>query len=200
MILHKYLEIVLGSVVKIKILRTMFRFPEKTFTGRELASLIKDVSHMAVANSIKDLEDISLIDRRYHGNSNLFKLNKESYLFSILESLFKSEENTVNELKKQILNKIHDVDMVVLFGSIAKKQEHMDSDIDLLVVTKNKRKIRLQFEEKMFKIIRIFGNVLSVILLNPEEFKRTKNKPCAKDLVNNYVLLKGDDLIKEYWK
>ena len=79
--MHNYIEIVFGSKVKVKILRIMFRFPDKTFTGRELANLTKEVSSMAVSKSMKDLTNINLVNLEHHGKSNLLKLNKNSYLF-----------------------------------------------------------------------------------------------------------------------
>ena len=49
MLFSDYLGTLLGSKVKIKILRALFRFRTKTFTLRELAKYI-NVSHTAVLN------------------------------------------------------------------------------------------------------------------------------------------------------
>ena len=199
MLMHNYVEEIFGSKVKVKIIRTMFRYPTKTFTGRELANLTKGVSHMAVADSIKDLIDVSLIKIEHHGTSNLLTLNKESYLFKMLKDFFQAEEDTISSLKEQILTNLSDIKMVVLFGSVAKKQEEANSDVDLLIVAKNKKLVKKVINENQDKILKIFGNLISPIIVDENEFKKMKNKPFAKTLVKHYELLKGKDLIRGVW-
>ena len=67
MLFHTYLEKILGTKVKIKLLRVMYKFPTKIFTGRELAGHIKGVSHTAVSKSLKDPIEMNLINIEYSG-------------------------------------------------------------------------------------------------------------------------------------
>ena len=141
MLINNYMEMVFGSKVKIKILRIMFRFPDKTFTGRELAGLTKEVSGMAVSKSVKDLISMNLVGLEHHGNSNLLKLNKNSYLFEPLKNLFLAEEATIIKLKEKIrrhLNVQH-IKTAAISGSIVKGLGGINSDIDLFIITDNKK-------------------------------------------------------------
>ena len=54
MLYHNYLESLLGSRVKVKILRTLCRHRGKESTVRELADFL-DVSHIGVLKALEDL-------------------------------------------------------------------------------------------------------------------------------------------------
>ncbi len=127
------MEDMLGSKTKIKILRTLMKFETKKFTSRELAQRL-DVSHTAVLKSIPALEDMNIIQKEQHGNSNLILLNKESYCFAILKNIFSEEEKTTTELIKMIKEYFGDKNTIILFGSIIHKKEEASSDIDLLII------------------------------------------------------------------
>ena len=60
MIFTNYLERVLGSKAKIKILRTVYKIPEKGWTSRELSMFI-GISHTAVLKSLPDLIDMNIL-------------------------------------------------------------------------------------------------------------------------------------------
>jgi len=140
MLFSKYIEILLGSKVKVKILRALFRFQTKIFTSRELAKQIK-VSHTAVLKSLTDLQGMNIIKIETHGTSNLITLNKESHLSSPIGNLFNFELETLQNLKEEIRKILPKAKSVALFGSIALKKEKANSDIDLLIITKDKSEV-----------------------------------------------------------
>ena len=196
MLINNYMEIVFGSKVKIKILRIMFRFPDKTFTGRELAGLTKEVSGMAVSKSVKDLISMNLVGLEHHGNSNLLKLNKNSYLFEPLKNLFLAEEATIIKLKEKIrrhLNVQH-IKTAAIFGSIVKGLGGINSDIDLFIITDNKKWTSETMEKLQKEINLEFGSVLMPYILTKEEFKSKKNKPIIKNIIENNILIIGDKI------
>ena len=197
MLIHNYMEEVFGSRVKVKILKTMFKFPAKTFTGRELASLTKNVSHMAVSKSIKDLADMNLIDIEHHGTSNLLKLNKDSHLFENLKEIFIVEEKTIDNLKDKIKNYFKNkmfIKTVAIFGSVANKKEKINSDIDLLIILKKKCEITEIIDKLQKDINKEFGNVIMPYILTEKEFYKKKNKPVIKNIIKNNMLVFGDKI------
>ena len=196
MLMHNYMEIILGSKVKIKILRVMFRFPNKNFTGRELTSLIKNISAMAVSKSIKDLIEINLVSLEHHGNSNLLRLNKDSYLFEPIKNLFLAEESTITKLNKTIRKHLNVpcIKTAAIFGSLVAGEEKKDSDIDLFIITDNKKLTDGIIENLQKDINKGFGNVLMPYIMTKEEFKNKKNKPVIKNIINNNILIIGDKI------
>ncbi len=196
---RNYLEKVLGSKVKIRIVRALLRFPDKSFTARELASFI-DVSHTPVLKSLKDLEGMNLAEIEKHGTSKLIKLNKNSYLFEPLKDLFNFESDTKERLISRVKRIVSNAEMVALFGSVQKGKEKMNSDIDIIIVTESKKNTKKTIEKNQNSVLKEFGNVISPVILTKKQFISKKNKPFARDLVKNYEIVDGKDLIKEYWK
>ena len=193
MLFNVYLEALLGSKVKVKILRALLRFETKTFTLRELAGHIK-VSHTAVLKSLGDLQGMNIIKIESHGTSNLITINKESYLYKELKRLFDFEVQTIQQLKEEIKKILPKAKSVALFGSIAMKREKLDSDIDVLIITQDKSEINEIIAKNQEAFSKQFGNILSAHIMTEIEFKRKKNTPFVKDILENYILIEGDGL------
>ena len=193
MLFNAYLETLLGSKVKVKILRALLRFETKTFTLRELAEHVK-VSHTAVLKSLGDLQGMNIIKIESHGTSNLITINKESYLYKELKRLFDFEVQTVQQLKEEIKNNLPKAKSVALFGSIAMKKERLDSDIDILVITQDKSKINEIIAKNQEVFSKQFGNVVSAHIMTEGEFNRKRNTPLVKDILESHILIEGDEL------
>ncbi|MCX6706917.1 MAG: nucleotidyltransferase domain-containing protein [Candidatus Woesearchaeota archaeon] len=177
------MERVFGSKVKVKILRAMLRFSGKTFTARELADLIK-VSHTPVLKSMDDLQGMNLITIEKHGTANLLRLNRNSALYNHLKKAFTMETQTIDDLK-EVFSDISAVS-IALFGSIAKEE-----DIDLLVISNNKRDARNVLIEKQEHISKTFGNVLRPYIITEKEFRKKRNSRLIMDIIKNHIMVKG---------
>src|SRR3989338_854394 len=195
MLIHNFWETVLGSKVKIKILRVLSTYPIKRFTVRELARLAQS-SHTPVLKSLPDLQEMNLIRMEKHGTANLITLNPKSKLVLHLKNLFATETSFKDELKKKIAKIVPKSEMIVLFGSVARGNEKMNSDIDVLIISNNKKKIEYYINEARKKITEEFGNLISPMILTEKEFKAKQNQPFAKDLIKSYEIISGKDLIK----
>ena len=190
---NNYIDKIFGSKTKIDLLRTMYRFQDKKWTIRELADF-NDKDHSAINYAIKDLQDMNLIDLEHHGKSNLITLNEKSILNKLLE-IFDFEKNTLNELitdVKKILNK--KVISCILFGSIARKEERPNSDIDLLIITKNKSLIQDLIYEKQKYFTEKYGNLIMAQIFTKKQFN--KNIPFVKTIGKDYILIIGEDILK----
>lgn len=191
MLFHNYLEKLLGSKIKIKILRTFVRFETKKFTSRELAEYIH-TSHSTVLNSIQDLEAMNIIQKERYGNSTLISMNRNSYSFNLLKEIFTKETETLTELIKTLNKDVTTAEVMLMFGSIVRAQEEMNSDIDLLVITKKKIETELLIAKIQNSITKKFGNILAAQIMTRREFEKKKNSPFIKDLLKEYKLIKGE--------
>jgi len=183
------MEELFGSKVKVKILRCFIRYPTKQFTSRELAKLI-GVSHTAVIKSISDILGMNLLNIERHGTSNLLSINQECFLYDQIKSLFEYEANTLNLLKAEIKKSFPKVIMLAIFGSIAKKEEIASSDVDVLIVTPDKKKSEDMVAAIEAKFTKKFGNVLSPYIMTEKEFKKKENSHLVKDILNNCIWVK----------
>lgn len=194
--LHAFLEDVLGSRVKVSVLRMLFKFKTKTFTGRELSESI-GLTHTGVRRALRELQASNLVMVEYHGRSNLITLNTGSKLHNVLETLFSEEANTlytfVQELKKEVPNVVVSC---AIFGSVARGTEEPDSDVDVLFVTDTKETVQRFVEDKLQFFVRRYGNVIAPYIMSKNEFVRKKNTPFIKGVLENYHLVKGEDLWK----
>jgi len=142
MLLHRYLETLLGSKTKIKILRTLHRHRGKEYTIRELANHI-NTSHTGVNKALQDLYEMNAVTLRKAGRSHTVTLKEESHLTPILTTLFNYEEETIKELTEDIQRYLcHEptIKSAKIFGSVATGQEQPRSDIDLLITTSDAEK------------------------------------------------------------
>ncbi|WKT57920.1 nucleotidyltransferase domain-containing protein [Candidatus Nitrosotenuis chungbukensis] len=137
MLLHVYLEHVLGNKVAIALLRTMIRYRGKVFTVRGLANTAH-VSINETALTVHDLEKLGIINIQPIGRAYHLELNEKSHIFNkIIEPIVNAEKNTISELI-QTLRKHLDTKKIItaaIFGSVASAEEKIDSDIDLLIIS-----------------------------------------------------------------
>ncbi len=195
--LHAFLEDLLGSKAKVGVLRMLFKYRPKTFTGRELAESTGTLTHTGVRRALRELQAANLIKLEYHGRSNLINLNTDSYVYDVLQTLFNEEAKTfysfTQELRKCVPG---DVVSCAIFGSVASGMEKPDSDVDVLFITDNKEIVRRFIEEKLQFFVKRYGNVIAPYIMSGSEFLRKKNTPFVKGVLENYKLVRGEDLWK----
>lgn len=199
MLFHNYLENLLGSKVKIKVLRTLWKFKEKEFTIRELAKFL-EISHTGVKKVLDELEKMNIITTRTFGRSYAFKLNVNSYGASIVKAIFETEEKTLSELKKMLREKL-DVPEIIsaaLFGSIVQGKETPRSDIDLLIVTRERKKVEEIITELQKRVTEKFGNLISPYFITEEDLRKKRSVPPIKQVLENHILICGKPLGESY--
>ena len=191
MIYHNYLEKLFGTKLKINVLRTLYKFKDRSFTLREL-SKFSNVTHQGLLKVLDDFNGMNIIKMERIGRAIVIKFNKNSFLTGIL-NIYKQESDTINELISIIRNYFNHKDFisVALFGSIVKGDENFNSDIDLLIITSNKELANKKNEKCNIKIIERFGNVIMPYTLTKNEFKKSNIK---NSIIKNHILINGKNL------
>jgi predicted nucleotidyltransferase len=169
------------------IIKYFIEHPERWFHVRELAKISKK-SPSSVSKYLKSLEKEKLLISEKKLNHLFFKANNENSQFKDKKLYF----NLVLIRKSGVIEQLKDFynpQVIVLFGSFRKAENIEKSDIDLLLVTSSKKKIKLdRFEKKLKHKIQLF-------LFSKEELNEMKIK--NKELLNN--LLNGISL-EGYWE
>jgi len=177
--LERALNAILGSATKLGLLRTMYRSPERRWTGRELARSA-GVSTAQSARDLGELADTSLVLREVVGRSYSWQLNRSHVLFGALGDLFVRESSLRSELLREVSQAIPPArpERVRLFGSVARGEGRNDSDVDLFLQVPGPAE-RRQAEEAVHRIrTRIwnrFGNPVSALVYTRAEVERPKN-------------------------
>ena len=84
------IENILGSRVKVKIIRKLASFENREFTFEEISKSL-NLSFGAVHPALKELSDARIIVARKMGKSKLYNINKKHLIFKEIKSLFNAE-------------------------------------------------------------------------------------------------------------
>jgi len=192
MLLHEYIE-VLGNKVAIILLRTMIKYEGKIFTIRGLAKEAR-VSPNETALIIHELENYGIVKIQPVGRAYQLELNKKSYILNkIVKPMIDAEKNTFDELLV-LLKKYLDTKKIisaVIFGSVVKRQEKIDSDIDLLVISNDHDHAIGQISKASEQIFSIFHGSLSPIVFTDKDFKSKQKGSLVQSIIDNHILICG---------
>lgn len=185
---HISLLDILNSEIKLKIIK--FLLTHKAFMSeREIASILK-VSHMSVNRKMQELADINFVNFITVGKAHLWKVNRKSYSFKVISSLIKGISGInepIEDLKSTILKNLPKtlIEKVILFGSVAKGKEHVNSDIDIFILIKDmksKKEIESSIYELSKKCFELYGNRLAPYILTNNEMKKKKNSKIISEI------------------
>lgn len=188
---HKILDKILGQKTKVKILRYLVTHQDE-YSGRRIAHET-GINHWQCHQVLQTLYKEGILSMRRAGNAYLFSLRKNHYIVekSIIP-LFQTESKLLQNLTKKF--KLFkdanwtNISSFILFGSIATAKEKPHSDIDVLVVIKNKtnkRKIAEEIEKKNSYFLSRYGNTLSPYVVTEDEFR--KRHKSGDKLIKNII-------------
>lgn len=120
------------SKLRKKLLVLYFSNPEKEFYLRELERLI-GFSVGNIRRELKRMESNGVFRKREKGNLLYYSLNQKYYLYNELKNIiFKTIG--IEKTLKEMLVKVKGVRTAFIYGSFAREEESVDSDIDLFLI------------------------------------------------------------------
>jgi predicted nucleotidyltransferase len=192
---HDLAETLLGSRVKIKVLRTLWKYEEKEFTIRELAKFL-GISHTGIKKVLDELEKTNVVKVRTLGKSHAFRLNVGSYAAGIVKGVFDMEGKVLSELREMLKKRLESpwVTSAALFGSIAEERETPRSDIDLFIVTEHREKVEEMVAGLQKDVSERFGNSISVYYVSEEDLGKKRRGSPVKQVLQSHLLICGRPL------
>ena len=188
---HNVFDDVLGNKTKVKLLRAFHTYPGKEFTESELQR-IAGIPQASTHRNVKSLLENGLLERKRIGKANLYSLNKEHTLHPALNKVFNDERNLLKELKKQIkteITEVPEIQLAMLFGSLAKGTERPDSDVDLFIITQgNKRQAERKLQTLISSIEKRFGNTVSLMIKSTADLKDLKTKSVYNEIKKGEII------------
>ena len=85
-----------------------------------------------------------------------------------------------------------DIIRIILFGSVARRDDKEESDIDILIVTPSREKINSIVDDEVFNINAKYLEVVSAHIMTEEFYNRTKDYSFLTSVREEGVLLVGD--------
>lgn len=196
--LHAYLEQLLGTKAGISILRSLVKYKGRTFTVRGLG---KDsgVSNVESSRTIKQLEQFGIVKVQPVGRAYQLFLNDQSYVLDkIVKPILMAEEMTVSTLTTILAKHLATKKIIsaVIFGSVAKREEKEDSDIDLLVISDDFDHAAEVVANASEDVALVFHTRISPIIFTKKEFLSKKKNDLIRSILSNHILVTGSELEK----
>ncbi|MFH1588512.1 MAG: nucleotidyltransferase domain-containing protein [Candidatus Diapherotrites archaeon] len=131
-----------------KILELFFENPFKEFHLRGVAKEC-DVAPMTAKNQLDKFMKEGFVEKNKKANLVLFKANAGNKRFQLLKISFSLEKIEKSRLLEKLESEFSPLS-IVLFGSTARGEDSNESDLDLLIISKNKKDLDLsRFEKKL---------------------------------------------------
>jgi predicted nucleotidyltransferase len=116
----------------VEVLKLFLFNPDNDFYQRQI-SLLTHQPIRAVQREVNKLEKIGLIKKSIEGNRIYYKTNKKCPIFEELKGILLKTTGIAEVLKGNLLES-KSIQFAFIYGSYAKGEERLSSDIDLLVV------------------------------------------------------------------
>lgn len=190
------MEEILDSSIQLRVVKLMVILPEKDFTGREIATLL-GVSHSNVQRAMRILVDDGLVWKRRIGSADVFRTNKEHFLYEPLRNLFTMERRLPDMIVKDLRSMLGDsILSIVVFGSYARGNAGRRSDFDVLVVAKDPNKASRNLPRLETNFLLKYQVPLSVKVLSPSDLRKRPLPSYIQAASEEGILLFGDSLKK----
>lgn len=167
-------------------------------SGRETARLA-NISLRTAQLALSNLEGLKIVKRQIGGREHLFTLNRDNFITKeIIIKLFITERRFKDSLINQIVNNLQTLaDSIILFGSVARKEESIDSDMDIcLVYSKNKATIEKIISTLRDDVYDTYGITLAPFYVTSNKFKTTakKNRGPINEILKDGIVLNGSSI------
>jgi predicted nucleotidyltransferase len=120
--------------VRQRVLSLLYGEPQRSFYASELISIAQSGSG-AVQRELQTLSEVGLISVRRLGRQKHYQANATAPIYPELRGLILKTVGLADILKSALLPLASSISLAFVFGSMAKSQDALDSDVDLLVVS-----------------------------------------------------------------
>ena len=124
----------LFSGVQQRVLGTLFTHPDRSFYGNELERLTKS-GRGALQRELARLRRVGLINMEVIGKQKHYQANRNAPIFEELHGIVVKTFGLADLLRNALLPLSGDVSVAFVYGSVAKRTDTAQSDIDLFVVS-----------------------------------------------------------------
>jgi len=185
------LKQLLGSRIRISILKLFVFNPDKEYYIREIERLTKEPFD-PLRLELRRLENMGLLKSRSSGKQKYYSINSNHVLFPDIKSIILKTVG-MGDLLKSTFDKKDDILVAFIYGSYAKDAEHTESDIDIFVIGNISSK---ELQGVISKIESKTKREINSTIYSLEELKekyKSKNNFITGVLKGPKIFLKGDE-------
>ncbi|MFB6209292.1 MAG: nucleotidyltransferase domain-containing protein [Candidatus Nanohaloarchaea archaeon] len=186
---------------RLEVLQYLVNNKERNFSINEIAENV-DTSYKTVQVFIDVLEEFGFIESEKHGRTRIVSVNQNSPFLEVFERLGKIDSQPFREVAEDFAEEItgrypKEIESVILFGSVARGLPVSGSDIDILILVKDKDAVEEVNDEAWSlrdKYLDKEGLPINIITQTVEEFKRNlrNEQPLESRIKQEGEALKGE--------
>jgi predicted nucleotidyltransferase len=196
-VLHHPLDQILGSPVLVRVLRVIAGHGGQMSAG--IVAHRAEVTRTSARNALYSLVRAGVVESAGSGGSVLYRLRGAHPLAPVIGALFSAEADRASRILESVRAAAEQLQppprAVWLFGSVARRQDHLGSDLDLAVVgTGDDVEAQAeQLREALDEIGREHHLRPSVITITLEEARRMADEGAAfwKNIERDAIALMG---------
>jgi len=196
MIVHKILDSVFATWSNIAVLRVIAKV-KIGLSGREIAKQA-GMSASSCLETLTSLENLNLVTRQRGGREHFFYLNREHYIVKkVVIPNLNFEKKFPEVIYSDIKNELgeHSISLII-FGSTARAEERIESDLDICAVFTNainKRRMENSMTTLNSLLFKKYGISVSPFYISEKEFRnraKMKKEPVV-DIVKEGKTISG---------
>ncbi|MCI4325096.1 MAG: nucleotidyltransferase domain-containing protein [Thermoplasmata archaeon] len=190
---HRSLDQLLTGPTQLRVLRALCKNSARRLTGREMAREAR-VSTAQTARVLKHLQDSGLATSEAAGRAFTWRWNPDHVWATPIQRLFEEEARIPSGLLRELTEMLHGlpVQKATLFGSIPRRQERDDSDIDLFIETRTAESAEIVREELAHRraaLWRRYGNPLSPMVMTTSEVRQRAGTELLRTVEREGILI-----------
>lgn len=166
--LHK----LFGSRLRARVIGWLFTHTDKRFYVRQLTDLLEEDS-TNLSRELARLESMGIVVSERDGRQKYYRANADSPVFEELRSLAVKTTGMLDVLREALASHGRQIDVAVVFGSIADGTYTAKSDVDLLVVGDVDS---LDLHTAILKAEGRLRRSVNYTILSPEEFAKRRSE------------------------
>ena len=116
------------------VLALLYGRPDQSFFYRQITRQLPDVSVGTLQRELDTLSQLGLVDRSTVGKQVFYRANRNHPVFSELHALVAKTVGTIQVLREALASIAERISIALVYGSMARREERAESDIDLLIV------------------------------------------------------------------
>lgn len=165
------------------------------FTGNEVARTAGMHPNSAL-KALTLLEGLGIVNRQRGGRDHIFSLNREHYLvqealLKVFQVESKFPEEVINALTSILKKQVYSA---IIFGSAARREENILSDLDICCIVNNmidRVNIGELLNKKSQALYKKFGIKLAPIFFLKTQFMKKRKSKLIRSIVNEGILITG---------
>lgn len=155
-----------------------------------------EVPRISVHKSLVRMSEHGIANQELLGNTYFYLLNRNHILFPVIKGLVHVTDNLIEIVRKSLTGWQTAPKCVYLFGSAARKDMTVDSDLDLLFVLEDDETKKDLILDNIYELCeslrKVIGNKINPVIFHQSEIKNT---PLFRDILKEGVCIYGDRML-----